>query len=113
MKLIWATRGHSWGFRFLRDGGISDPLLTYEEAFAGTENSGEAYRRSGGAVALRFSDPEDRRDAAGRVIPHSFVIFGPESEGIDSVDSGRALVWPLVRDEYKRIWNEQKPTASA
>ena len=37
MTLIWATRGRTWGFRFLRDGGLEDPLDTYEEAFAGIE----------------------------------------------------------------------------
>ena len=32
--LIWATRGRTWGFRFLLDGGQADPLTTYERAFA-------------------------------------------------------------------------------
>ena len=29
-RLIWATRGRSWGFRFLLKGGLSDPLMAYE-----------------------------------------------------------------------------------
>ena len=27
MSLIWATRGRTWGFRFLLNGGFADPLL--------------------------------------------------------------------------------------
>jgi hypothetical protein len=111
MKMIWATRGRSWGFRFLRDGGFVDPLPAYEEAFEGAEGR-EEYRRSGARVALRFPDPEGRRDGAGRVIPHDFVVFEPETSGIDSVESGRDVIWPLVRDEYGRIWDQPKPTAA-
>ena len=31
---IWATRGRTWGFRFLRTGGLQDPLGTYEAIFS-------------------------------------------------------------------------------
>lgn len=109
MKMIWATRGRTWGFRFLRDGGFSDPLLTYEEAFEGTEGRGEDYQRTGALVALRFPDPESRRDEAGRVIPHDFVLFEPDIHDIDSIEDGRQLVWPLVKDEFKRIWDQANP----
>ena len=34
MSLIWATRGRTWGFRFLRDGGFPDPLPVYDLAFS-------------------------------------------------------------------------------
>lgn len=32
--MIWATRGWDWGFRFLRDGGVDDPLDLYDAVFA-------------------------------------------------------------------------------
>ena len=28
MTLIWATRGRTWGFRFLRDGGFEEPRVS-------------------------------------------------------------------------------------
>ena len=66
MRFIWATRGKDWGFKFLRDGGFSDPLPIYEAAFEGTDPS---------LSTLRFDDPEGRTDRAGRVIEHDFVFL--------------------------------------
>lgn len=111
VDLIWATRGRSWGFRFLLDGGYPDPLSTYECAFAGIEDYGEATRRADGRVALRFPDPLNREDAAGRVIPHDFVVLGPLTDDINSVDDGIQRVWPLVADVYAQVWmNEKAPS---
>lgn len=104
MKLIWATRGRTWGFRFLRNGGFSDPLPVYGDVFAGLEDELEAWRRVGDKAALRFSDPLGRKDKAGRVIPHEFVVFRPLADKIESVEDGRQLVWPLVAEEYARLW---------
>ena len=109
MKLIWATRGRTWGFRFLRDGGFPDPLPEYDKVFSGVEDAQEAWRRVGKAVALRFPDPLGRKDVAGRLIPHEFVAFGPLADGIDSVEDGLREVWPLVAYEFARVWELPKP----
>lgn len=111
MKFIWATRGRSWGFRFLLNGGYPDPLSAYESVFAGTEGELEVCRRVGGRVALRFPDPLNRNDAAGRVIPHEFVVWGPLANDIRTVDDGIQRVWPLVADIYARVWDGSLPTA--
>ncbi|MCG2620870.1 hypothetical protein LVY72_02955 [Arthrobacter sp. I2-34] len=63
-------------------------------------------------MALRFPDPRERQDRAGRVIPHEFVVFGPEADGINSVEEGRQLVWPLVADEFKRVWELPEPPSA-
>jgi hypothetical protein len=55
-------------------------------------------RRSGGRIALRFPDPQGRTDAAGRTIPHDFVIMSPTVAAITSVDDGLREVWPVVAD---------------
>ncbi|MCC9206513.1 hypothetical protein [Arthrobacter sp. zg-Y769] len=106
MSLIWATRGQAWGFTFLRDGGLTDPLPAYQEAFAGLEDEPEVCRRVGAKIALRFLDPEGRKDRAGRPIPHDFVVSGALVEEIKSVADGRRLVWPEVSDEYARGWSK-------
>lgn len=103
MTFIWATRGLAWGFRFLRDGGLDDPLPAYEEAFSGAP-SGAACHRSGAKVAVRFPDPLGRKDSAGRVIPHEFVLSPPLADGVDTVKDALEKVWPLVADEYDRLW---------
>ena len=55
-SVVWATRGRSWGFKFLLDGGFADPLQSYDRAFAGTEGESTVCRRVGTHVALRFPD---------------------------------------------------------
>ncbi len=106
---IWATRGRTWGFRFLRRGGFEDPLDVYEDAFSSIGEQPEAWRRVADRVALRFPDPDGRRDAAGRVIPHDFVLLGSWAAGIASLDDGRRRIWPEVADEFTTIWNTPEP----
>jgi len=103
-RLVWATRGRTWGFRFLRDGGEVDPLPVYERAFAGAGNETTIWLPRGDLAALRFPDPLGRTDRAGRTIPHEFVVYRPLRDAIDSVDDGRRLVWPLVADEFRDLW---------
>jgi hypothetical protein len=112
-QLIWATRGRSWGFRFLLKGGLRDPLQVYERSFAELEDEPATCRRAAGGVALRFPDPLERRDASGRVIPHEFVVLGGLADGIESVEDGLHLVWPLVAEAYAGVWNAERPPTAA
>jgi hypothetical protein len=112
MSLVWATRGRTWGFRFLRDGGLNDPLVLYRKTFAGLEGESKVCQRFGEVLALRFPDPVGRKDRSGRVIPHDFILFAPLSDGIDSVEQGRRVVWPLVRDEYRETWRKSNPLST-
>lgn len=112
MSLIWATRGKSWGFRFLRSGGSADPLIDYEDVFSGLDGQSYAFRRLGDRVALRFTDPEARQDAAGRPIPHEFVLTGETAKGMSSLEEAREKIWPLVADEYAKIWDQPSPPAT-
>ena len=109
MIVIWATRGREWGFRFLRRGGLSDPLPPYEAAFAELEGEPEGVRRIGDRVALRFADPQGRTDRAGRVIPHDFVLSGDLAARVHSVADGIAEVWPMVAAEYAGVWENPTP----
>ena len=107
--LIWATRGRSWGFRFLLAGGLADPLQVYERAFLGASDGPAVWQSIDGTVALRFPDPGGRRDSAGRVIPHDFVVRGDLAAEIDSADAGQRVVWPLVSDAYAAVWDADGP----
>lgn len=113
MNLVWATRGRSWGFRFLRDGGFPDPLPIYDHAFAGTEGEPRTYKRVGTLVALRFADPDGRSDEAGRVIPHDIVVPSPLADEIRSVDDGQRIVWPLIADAFGSLWNLERPPSAS
>lgn len=108
--LIWATRGRKWGFRFLLDSGLTDPLPAYERAFNDLPDAPAAWSRQGRQVALRIPDPLGRRDSAGRVIPHEFVISGDLAAAVDSVEDGLRKVWPLVSERYASIWESPTPS---
>ncbi|MCD5341454.1 hypothetical protein LR392_04320 [Arthrobacter sp. AK04] len=108
MKLIWATRGRTWGFRFLRDGGFPDPLVEYDKAFSHAEGELEVCRRVGEVVALRFLDPRGRQDRAGRIIQHDFVVYPPVAVTVGSVGDGMRQVWPFVAEQYEEVWNLPK-----
>lgn len=107
MSLIWATRGRTWGFRFLRSGGFDDPLPPYDAAFADIGAGQSVFRRVGTTVAARFQDPSGRKDSAGRPIPHELVIFPPLSDQIDNVADVLEQIWPLVAEEYESIWDSE------
>lgn len=122
--LVWVTRGRTWGFRFLLNGGFLDPLPVYDAVFSGADDAPEVWRRLARtvalrfpdrlgrqhrvaeAVALRFPDPDRRQDAAGRVITHDFVLFPPLADRINSVEDGLRLVWPQVRERYEEVWDQ-------
>lgn len=106
---IWATRGQTWGFRFLRTGGLTNPLSVYEEAFATVGDQPEVWKRVTDKCAVRFPDPDGRRDSAGRLIPHEFVLLGRWADEISSVEDGRRQLWPEVAKEFERVWAEPEP----
>ena len=110
MNIIWATRGKTWGFRFLRTGDVSNPLKVYENAFAGIEGTAEAFRKRAASVAVRFPDPDGRRDRAGRVIPHEFVILDPDAADISSAEQARVVVWQEVAAQYGAVWDQASAT---
>ncbi len=110
--IVWATRGRTWGFRFLLTGGVSDPLAEYERVFADLKDEPTAWVKMVGRVGLRFPDPEGRRDTAGRIIPHEFVILGSQSNQIQSLEAGTEWVWPRVAQAYERVWSADRPPLS-
>ena len=112
-SLIWATRGRSWGFQFLLNGGLRDPLAEYERAFAEVAGEPVAWHRQSDRCALRLTDPLGRRDTAGRVIPHDFVLFGDLADRIQSVEDGLEQIWPIVADAYSLIWDKPEPPSHA
>ena len=109
IAFLWATRGKDWGFRFLRTAGQPNPLEIYETAFRGEMRAPQTLQIAPGTIAIRVPDPEGRRDAAGRVIPHEFVLFRPLSAEISSAQDALNLVWPLVKDDFALNWDKPWP----
>src|SRR5690606_28572221 len=112
MLLLWATRGRTWGFRFLPVDGTgpdADPLPLYERAFSGHEDEDEGCWRTDGLLAVRLRDPEGRADEAGRVIPHELVLDGAGADGITSTADVVRQIWPLLAERYAALWDGPAP----
>jgi hypothetical protein len=111
VTLIWATRGRTWGHRFLLDGGYLDPLPIYDEVFSGIGEEWEVCSQIGERVALRFRDPLERNDLAGRIIIHEFVVFAPLAAQVATVDDGIQNVWNRsgIAERYAKIWDLPEP----
>jgi hypothetical protein len=112
MILLWATRGRSWGFRFLPVAGSSagaDPLPLYERAFAGHEGEAEGCWDTDGLLAVRILDPEGRRDEAGRTIPHEIVLEAAQVEHVATPADAIEHVWPLLAGRYAGLWDGPGP----
>lgn len=106
MNIIWVTRGESWGFRFLKDGGNCNALEVYEKAFEGAAGLPSVFQTRNDTVAVRFADPLGRKDRSGRLIPHDFVVSGKDAEMLTSFDAARVALWSKVKDEYADLWDQ-------
>jgi hypothetical protein len=84
----------------------------YEATFSKVGDEPELWRRVGDKMALRFPDPEGRRDAAGRVIPHDFVLLGDCVDGINSFEDAFQRIWHEVAQEFERVWDKNEPPSA-
>ena len=79
--------------------------------FTGNQTDSAVFKRADSNVGLRFPDPLNREDAAGRLIPHEFVVFPPLADEINSLEQGIEVIWPLVADTYAAAWSQADPAA--
>lgn len=109
MILMWATRGRTWGFRFLLRDQKRDPLTMYEEFFPPTVLHAPPVRKVGDKVAAHLPDPEGRCDRSGRIIMHDFVLDGDDAVQVATLDDFERIIWPRVAEEYDEIWDQPNP----
>lgn len=106
---IHASRLKTKGFKFYQQGGLSDSLAEYTKAFGHDASGSETFKRYGDnneKIAASFLDPDGRRDTAGRVIPHEIVIPKSMANGINNLDDVKKKIWPLLSEEYGRLYQE-------
>ena len=118
-SILWSTRGYDWGFRFTikpnKYGGYcQDWLEHYEKMF---EQFGDDDNRVVNGylkienkeipfIAVRFKDPEERKDISGRIIPHEVAVIGDSTQNLGDLNSLelRNAIWILVSDTYSKIY---------
>jgi hypothetical protein len=118
-SILWSTRGYNWGFRFPlqpqkygKD--CQDWLEHYEKMF---EQFGDDDNRVINGylnidnkeipfIAVRFKDPEERKDISGRIIPHEVAVIGDDTQNLINLNSFelKNAVWILVSDTYSKIY---------
>lgn len=104
--IIHAGRSKHAGFRFLKSGGLSDALHEYEKAGFERER-GDFFVRYGDRaekIAVRFTDPAGRRDAATRPLFHELIIPESMSKDVHGLDDVKTKIWPLVKDSYESFY---------
>ena len=100
MNLVWATRGRSWGFRFLLDGDTG-PAPVYERPSQAPRRV-DFVRRVNAHVAPRFLIPG--ADANGRSA-HPQTGRTPLLADDGRPSRMSAFVWLLLSDTFARVWN--------
>ncbi len=107
--VIHASKGKGReGFKFLKKGGLIDPLQEFEKGFGqhASPNPGEFLRYGAKAekLAVAFLDPLGRKDAAGRVIPHEVILPAHHAEGINTYADAVKKAWSLVGHDYNKYF---------
>lgn len=118
-SILWSTRGYDWGFRFLIQPNkygeyYQDWLEHYKKMF---EQFGDDDNRVVNGylkidnkeipfIAVRFKDPEERKDISSRIIPHEVAIIGKNTQNLGNLNSLelRNAIWILLSDTYSKIY---------
>lgn len=108
MKLIWATRGRSWGSGSC----VSADMRIHFQRTTPASRAWPTDRRPGTRSARRCTaisgpvgPPRPRRQSD----PSRIRRPTPWHDEIDSLAAGRRLVWPLVAADFERLWNVPDP----
>lgn len=111
--IMFSSRGIDKGFHFLQNGGLKDPLKELEKAGVGDSTPIGTFKRYGKnaeKVYVSFSDPLGRKDAAGRVIPHSVHLPKHLAEGVNTHEEAVNKAWPLIKDSFDAMYKSSKRT---
>ena len=114
-NFLWVTRGEKWGFRYLSKCSLLAPHnaeYIYEKIFLPDENlfghwngiidiEGRQYQY----VACRCYDSHLQLDAAGRRIPHEFLLLCSEEDYTELRDiQWETQVFDKIREQYLEIF---------
>lgn len=108
--IVHSSRGKNRGFTFPQHGGLTDPLREYDDSGLTRDLSDKAFLRYGKnneKIAARFLDPEGRKDAAGRIIPHEVILPESMARGVNTHDEAVAKAWPLIKDIYRPFYRSE------
>lgn len=96
--------------RIHRKGGVPDVFTEFKRAGLANEYGEQApvghFKRYGSnleKVAVSFTDPEGRKDFAGRPIEHRVVLPKQHAEGVTDFEGAKNKAWNLLKDDYNKF----------
>jgi hypothetical protein len=107
LGIVHAAKPKNRGFTFPQRGGLDDPIHEYERSGVAhlAANTFKRYGSRNEKIAAKFSDPEGRRDRAGRPIDHDVMLPESLASGIKDFAEIVPKVWPLIKDTYAAIYD--------
>lgn len=115
-NILWSTRGQNWGFRLLLlpELDCSDWLDARHSMFREGKSAEEYFFNQGDIrlssnltvpyLAFSFPDPEQRKDRAGRIIPHEVALFGEETKAFQDIQSAVDEIWKILSSNYAILY---------
>lgn len=101
-NLIFASKPKNAGFMVMNNGNHPSPIEMMDEVFGdkavGPETDTLIDSPRGKGIYL--SDPEGRKDRAGRPISHVILIPNSMKDSVNSRDDVVNDIWPKVKDDY-------------
>lgn len=115
-NILWSTRGRDWGFRMILLPSLNcNNWLDAHHRIFQESRATEEYKVDQGDIklssdltipyiALSFPDPEQRKDRAGRIIPHEVALLGEEIRAFQDIRSAVDEIWIILSSTYANLY---------
>lgn len=104
------SRGKNTGPAIIKSDGRPPPERLYMQAKFPPNNK-EVFKKfddGSNRIAVRFADPEGRRDRFGQRIRHEVIIPQTMSDGLNDINDVKIKIWPLLKEDYDNVYNMPK-----
>jgi hypothetical protein len=108
--VIHLARGKHESLTFHKKGNTEDYFKIFDKMGGNKDKYGQGIFEKANDGSKRilstFTDPENRKDFAGRPIFHTVVIPSSMSSGIHSNEDVKDKIWPLIKDGYDAFFEK-------
>lgn len=105
-NIAFFSKPKNRGFQIFNDGNHPKPLSLLDEVFGTKQDVRDELIDSPYGLGVTLSDPQGRKDRAGRTIPHVIIIPNSMRSDIRSVQDVQDKIWPLLEESYADRYEE-------
>lgn len=105
-NLMHFTRTKNRGFSVFNDGNHPKPMTMANKIMGDDWDTSDKLMDTDRGLGVLLTDPEGRKDRAGRDIPHLIIMPNSMRDEIRSVDDVREKVWPALKDDYAAVYDQ-------